>query len=276
MAVMLLEMEAFNGENLPALRYITSAGAQLPVRHLEKMGSLFPRAKIFSMYGLTECVRASYLPPDQITIRPSSVGKGMSNQELWIVDGSGAAVRPGEVGELVVRGPNVMIGYWERPEETAKVLREGRYAGERILYTGDLFRADNEGFLYFVGRNDDMIKTRGERVSPFAIEGILLRMPGIKEAAVVGIPDRLLGQAIAAYVVPANKTEVDPQSIRRFVAEHVEDYMVPKFVEVVPVLPQNSSGKVDRRRLVDEFLSKESVARAAENSHAILEGCPDY
>jgi len=252
MASVLLEMESFNGKNLPSLRYITCTGAVLAVEYIKKMQLLFPHAKVFSMYGLTECKRVSYLPPEQLSIRPLSVGKGMPNEEIYIADENGAAVSPGEVGELVVRGSNVMLGYWERPEETAEVLREGRYPGERVLYTGDLFRTDNEGYLYFVGRKDDMIKTRGERVGPAEIERVLLRMPGIKEAAVVGIPDRLLGQAVAAYVVPAEKNELDTQSVKRFVAERMEDFMVPKVVHIIPRLPRTSNGKIDKSLLANE------------------------
>jgi long-chain acyl-CoA synthetase len=264
MAVMLLEMEAFNGRNLPDLRYITSAGAPLPVKYIKKMQTLFPHTKIYPMYGLTECARVSYLPPEQTALRPSSVGKGMPNEEVWVVDETGSPVSPGETGELVVRGSNVMLGYWERPEETAKVLRQGKYPGERVLYTGDLFRSDNEGYLYFVGRKDDMIKTRGERVSPAEIERTLLKMACIKEVAVIGVPDPLLDQTIVAHVVPTSSAKIDAQSVKKFAAEHLEDCMVPKFVEIVSILPQNSSGKIDKRLLKDEFLSKRPIGKDVE------------
>jgi len=259
MAVMLLDLEAFNGKEIPSLRYITSAGAQWPVEHIEELQSRFPSTQIFSMYGLTECKRVSYLPPEQISIRPSSVGKGMPNEEVWVADEKGAPVPPGEVGELVVRGSNVMLGYWERPEETAKVLRPGRYPGERVLYTGDFFKTDSEGYLYFVGRKDDMIKTRGERVSPAEVEKVLVRMPGIKEAAVVGIPDRLLGQAIAAYVVPGSDAGLDPQSVKRFAAERLEDFAVPKVVEIVSSLPYTSSGKIDKKLLAGDWTDNDCL-----------------
>jgi len=147
-----------------SVRYFSSAGAPLPVEHIRKLRKAFPGARIFSMYGLTECTRVAYLPPDQIDERPTSVGNAMPNVDAWIVDEQGQRVPPGVVGELVVRGPNVMLGYWEAPEETARALRPGPL-GDRVLYSGDLFKTDDAGFLYFVGRRDDLIKTRGQRVS---------------------------------------------------------------------------------------------------------------
>src|SRR5438105_14405484 len=118
------------------------------------------------MYGLTECQRVSYLPPYQIDVRPNSVGRGLPNQEVYIVDDFGNRVPQGSTGELVVRGSNVMKGYWHMPEETERVLRPGHFPWERVLHTGDLFRMDEEGYLYCVGRKDHIIKTKGEKVHP--------------------------------------------------------------------------------------------------------------
>ncbi len=156
-----------------SLRYITNTAASLPVPHIRRLRELFPNVRLFSMYGLTECKRVSYLPPELIDERPDSVGKAMPNEEVYIVDEHGDRVGPHRVGELVVRGSNVMMGYWEMPEETSACLRPGRYPGERVLYTGDLFRTDDEGYLYFVGRKDDIIKSRGEKVSPREIENVM-------------------------------------------------------------------------------------------------------
>src|SRR5262249_46125928 len=182
--------------DLSRLRYITNAGAALPLEHISKIRRLLPNAKLYSMYGLTECQRASYLAPDQIDIRPASVGKGMPNEEVYIVNEQGEPVGPGVVGELVIRGANVMQGYWRNPEATAGSLRTGRFPWERVLYSGDLFRADEEGFLYFIGRKDEIIKSRGQKVSPREVEDVLYTLPGIAEAAVVGVPDPVLGSAI--------------------------------------------------------------------------------
>ena len=180
----------------PTLRYITNTAAALPTGHIRQLRDLFPHVKIFSMYGLTECKRVSYLPPGEIDIRPGSVGRGMPNEEVYIVDDAGRRVPAGTVGELVVRGSNVMKGYWELPEETDRMLKPGPLPGERVLHTGDLFRTDDQGYLYFVGRKDDIIKTRGEKVSPREVEDVLHAMPGVAEAAVIGVPDELLGAAI--------------------------------------------------------------------------------
>ena len=188
-----------------SVRYLSSAGAPLPVEHIRKLRKQFPRARIFSMYGLTECTRVAYLPPDQIDERPTSVGNAMPNVDAWIVDEQGQRVPPGVVGELVVRGSNVMLGYWEAPEETARTLRPGPL-GDRVLHSGDLFKTDDAGFLYFVGRRDDLIKTRGQRVSPREVEDVLYQLPGVIEAAVFGVPDAVLGKAIKAVVAVRKDT----------------------------------------------------------------------
>ena len=201
------------------------------------------------MYGLTECKRVSYLPPDQIDVRPASVGRGMPNEEVYIVDDEGHRVAAGVVGELVVRGSNVMKGYWELPEETARRLRPGPLPGEMVLYTGDLFRADDEGFLYFVGRKDDIIKSRGEKVSPREIENVLSNHPEIAEAAVVGVPDDVLGQAIKAIVALRAGSSLTKQEVLRHCAARLEDFMIPKYVEILPAIPKTANGKIDKRQL---------------------------
>jgi long-chain acyl-CoA synthetase len=232
-----------------SLRYITNTAASLPTHHIQQLRELFPSVKVYSMYGLTECKRVSYLPPDQIDIRPTSVGKGMPNEEVYIVDEEGRRVGPGLIGELVVRGSNVMTGYWESPEETNKVLRPGPIPGERVLYTGDFFRMDEEGYLYFVGRKDDIIKSRGEKVSPKEIEDVLYSLDDVAEAAVVGVPDAVLGQAIKAIITLRDGSRLTQQDLLRHCAKHLEDFMVPKFVEFRDSLPKTSSGKISKREL---------------------------
>ena len=232
-----------------SLRYITNTAAALPTDHISKLRKLFPHVKIYSMYGLTECKRVSYLPPDQIDIRPTSVGKGMPNEEVYIVNEQGHRVGPGIIGELVVRGANVMKGYWEMPEETDKVLRPGPLPGEKVLYTGDLFRMDEEGYLYFVGRKDDIIKTRGEKVSPKEVENVLYSLEGVAEAAVLGVPDEVLGQAIKAVIALREDAHLTPEDVLRHCAQHLEDFMVPKFVEFRNTLPKTATGKISKREL---------------------------
>jgi long-chain acyl-CoA synthetase len=232
----------------PHLRYITNTAAALPVEHIRKLRAAFPTVKLFSMYGLTECKRVSYLPPDQLDRRPDSVGRGMPNEEVYVVDEHGERVGPNVVGELIVRGSNVMKGYWELPEETARVLRPGPFPGENALYSGDLFRADEEGYLYFVGRKDDIIKTRGEKVSPREVENVLYSHPKVGEAAVIGVPDEVLGSAICAFVSPRPGVTLTEIELRAFCADRLEDFMVPKFVRFQP-LPKSANGKIAKREL---------------------------
>jgi acyl-CoA synthetase (AMP-forming)/AMP-acid ligase II len=193
------------------------------------------------------------LPPSQLAIRPGSVGIAIPGTEAYVVDDHGVPVPPDMVGELVIRGPHVMKGYWNDAVATARALRPGRYEWEKVLYTGDLFRADAEGFLYFVGRKDDIIKSRGEKVSPKEVENVLYALPGIREAAVIGVSDRVLGQAIRA-IIAADDPRLTPHDVIKHCARHLEDYMVPKFVEFRDALPKSDNGKIDRRALANEIL----------------------
>ncbi len=194
----------------------------------------------------------SYLPPDQIDIRPTSVGRGMPNEEVYLIDEAANRVGHGQTGELVVRGSNVMKGYWNLPEETAKMLKPGPLPGEMALHTGDLFRTDSEGYLYFVGRKDDIIKCRGEKVSPREIENVLSAIPELVEAAVIGVPDALLGEAIIAFVVPRENSKIVARDVLRHCAAHMEEFLVPQRVEVVASLPKSTNGKVDKHGLAHQ------------------------
>lgn len=252
MAAILSQMETLADYNFSSLRYITNTAAALHVSYIRKLQSQFPGVAIFSMYGLTECKRTLYLPPEELDRRPSSVGIAIPNEEVFIFDNDGNEVGPGEIGELVVRGLNVMQGYWNRPEETAQTFRPGRYRGESFLYTGDLFKKDEEGYLYFVGRKDDMIKTKGERVSPKEIENALCSMPGVIEAAVLGVPDDVLGQAIKVYIVQEKQVTLTSDEIMRYCSINLEPYMVPKYVDFRDSLPKSPSGKIDKKVLKAE------------------------
>ncbi len=247
-AAILLQMDLAK-YGFPDLRYITTAGAALPPSHILRLRALLPHVKIYAMYGQTECTRITYLPPEQAEIRPASVGRGMPNEEVYIVDEQGNRVGPGVIGELVVRGSHVMRGYWEAPEATEKALRPGLLPGERVLWTGDLFRRDEEGYLYFVSRKDDIIKTRGEKVSPKEVEDVLYGMEGVAEAVVVGVPDPVLGQAVQAHVTIREGARRTEQEILRYCAQHLEDFMVPKSVVIRDSIPKTANGKNDRREL---------------------------
>ncbi len=247
-SAMLLQMDLAKYK-LPKLRYITNTAAALPVEHIRKLRAVFPHVKVYSMYGLTECKRVSYLPPDQIDIRPASVGRGMPNEEVYVVDENGDRVGPGVVGELVIRGSNVMKGYWELPEETAHRLKPGPVPGEKVLYSGDLFRTDKEGYLYFVGRKDDIIKTRGEKVSPREVEDVIYRLDGVGEVAVIGVPDPILGSSIKAVLTLHPGAQITKQDVLSHCSANLEDFMVPKIVEFQTSLPKTESGKINKRAI---------------------------
>jgi len=253
MLAMLLRMD-ISPYDLSGLRYVTNTGAAMPTDHIRRLRELLPEVDIYSMYGLTECKRVSYLPPDQLDERIDSVGKAMPNTETYIVDDEGNHLGPGEIGELVVRGSNVMPGYWELPEETAQMLRPGPLPGEQVLHTGDLFRTDEEGYLYFVGRKDDIIKSRGEKVSPKEVENVLCEHPAIAEAAVIGVPDEVLGQSINAVVALRDDEQLSEKDVLRHCAAGLEDFMVPHSVEIRETLPKTSNGKIDKKTLKQELL----------------------
>jgi long-chain acyl-CoA synthetase len=262
LVAMLLKMQEISSFDLGTLRYLTSAGAALPVGHLHRLRKLLPRVNIISMYGLTECKRVSYLEAEELDRRPESVGKAMPNCEVFVVDEAGNEVSAGQTGELVIRGSNVMAGYWNDPDLTAKTYRTGRYPGEKILYTGDYFCRDDDGFLYFLGRKDDMIKSRGERISAKEVENVLCALDGVAEAFVIGVPDEILGQAVKAFIVTAPGCELSEKDVLRFCAAKMESFLVPKYVEFVQELPKTPNGKIDKKQLKNreakpEWTSKE-------------------
>jgi amino acid adenylation domain-containing protein len=249
LAALLLQMQDLGRFDLGCLRFITNTAAALPVPHIRRLIELFPRARIYSMYGLTECKRVAYMPPERLAERPGSVGIPMPNCEVFVVDDEGREVGPDHVGELVVRGANVMQGYWNRPEETARRFRAGRWRSDALLYSGDLFRRDAEGFLYFVARKDDMIKTKGERVSPKEIENALCEMAGVAEAAVVGVADDLLGQAVKAYIIAAGPEPPTEAAVLAHCRRHLESFMVPREIVFRDTFPRTATGKIDKKSL---------------------------
>lgn len=246
---LLMSLKGLDKFDLSALRMITNTAAALSEAHIRRLRALFPRATLYSMYGLTECKRVTYLPPDQLDIRPTSVGRGMPNEELWLVDSSGQRLPNGSTGELVIRGSNVMRGYWEKPVETAQRLKPGPLPGEMVLYSGDLFRTDEEGWLYFVARKDDIIKSRGEKVSPREVENVLYGIEGVLEAVVIGVPDDVLGEAIKAFIVLKPGHDLSERDVIRHCLGQLENFMAPKYVEFVPELPKTDTGKIKRTGL---------------------------
>jgi acyl-CoA synthetase (AMP-forming)/AMP-acid ligase II len=249
MAALLFQFKDLSRFDLNALRYVSNTAAFLPPSHIRRLRALWPHVRLYSMYGLTECKRVSYLPPEYIDSKPDSVGIAIPNEEVFILDPQGNELGAGQIGELVVRGRNVMQGYWNDPEETARVFRPGRYRGETYLHTGDLFRKDSEGFLYFVARKDDMLKIKGERVAPREIEVVLLEMDEVAEAAVVGVPDQIWGQVIKAFIVTSTEHGLSPEAVRKYCRQHLEPFLVPKMIVFIDRLPKSANGKVDRGAL---------------------------
>ncbi len=245
----LTELKTLASYDLSGIRVVTNTAAALPVKHILRLRELFPTAQIFSMYGVTECQRCTYLPPGDLERKPTSVGIAIPNTELWLVDENNHRVPTGEVGQIVIRGATVMRGYWEKPEATAKRLRPGPLPGEMVLYTGDFGRLDEEGYLYFVGRMDDIIKSRGEKVAPKEVENAITNIPGVKEVAVIGVPDEVLGQAVKAFVVLEKGTKLTEKELQRECQSRLESFMVPKFVALVEDLPRTTTGKIQKKDL---------------------------
>ena len=252
--VTLLLRHGLAERQLPSLRYITNAAAALAEDKLRQLRSALPHVRIYSMYGQTECQRASFLAPELIDLHPTSVGRPIPDGEAEVVDEQGRIVPAGTVGELVVRGPHVMHGYWHQPEATARALRT-RADGNVWLFTGDLFRQNKDGLLYFVERRDAMIKSRGEKVAPSAIEEVISRLRGVAEVGVYGIPDDVLGEAIAAAVTLEPGASLTPTEIQRHCLQHLESHMVPSVVDILELLPTTATGKVNRVALLREATS---------------------
>lgn len=249
MYAQILQIQGVRDLDLSSLRYLTNAAAGIAPAQILRLAELWPRARFFSMYGLTECTRACYLDPARLADKIASVGRAIPNSEAYVVDEDGRRAAPGVVGELVIRGANVMRGYWGRPEETAEALHDGEIPGEKVLHTGDLFRADAEGFLYFVGRRDDVFKCKGEKVSPREIENVLCELDEVVEAAVLGTGEPMEREAIEAAVVLRAGSNLSEPQLRRHCRERLESYLVPSRIEIRDALPKTETGKLDRRAL---------------------------
>jgi len=236
---------------LPHLRYITNTGGAMQVNVLTKLREALPTTQPFLMYGLTEAFRSTYLPPEELDRRPTSIGKAIPNTEILVVNENGQLCGPDEPGELVHHGPTVSLGYWGHPELTNRVLRPHPFPSPgdaevaKVCYSGDLVKMDADGFLYFIGRRDNQIKSSGFRVSPTEIEEILCKNADLQEAAVIGIPDAVLGHRIKAFVVAGEGATVQSDELLAECATAMPRHMIPKEIEVVAELPKTSSGKVN-------------------------------
>jgi amino acid adenylation domain-containing protein len=235
--------------DLGNVRMVTSTAAALHPMAIDRLQQIFSRARIFSMYGLTECHRCTYLDPDELPYRKASVGKAIPNTELWVVDVEGQRHDRGATGELVIRGSTVMRGYWNNPKDTREKLRPGPLAGETVLYTGDICTIDDDGFVYFVCRQDDVLKVKGQKVGPKEVEQALTQHPDVTDAAVIGIPHSSLGDEIVAFVTLRDESLSDTPALRKWCVQHLEPVMVPSRVEVLDFLPKSPNGKIDKLAL---------------------------
>ena len=246
---MMIAMHKKTGITFDCIQKITNTAAALPEEFIADLKDIFPNALIFKMYGLTECKRVCYLEPELIDIKTNSVGKAIPGTEVFLLSQEGECVLPGEPGILYVRGPHIMAGYWNNTELSKEMLKPGLIPGERILCAHDLFKMDEEGFLYFLGRNDDIIKTRGEKVSPIEVENIIYKIDGIKEVAVFGIPDVILGESIVAFVTTYGETPIVEKDIQRECMAKLEPFMVPQRIILIPEMPKSSNGKIEKTEL---------------------------
>jgi acyl-CoA ligase (AMP-forming) (exosortase A-associated) len=240
------------------MRYFANTGGRMPKSTLDRLRGIFPQAKPYLMYGLTEAFRSTYLDPAEVDRRPDSIGKAIPNAEVLVVREDGSICDAGEHGELVHRGALVAMGYWNDPERTAERFkpapnRDGAICtGETAVFSGDLVRRDEEGFLYFVGRKDEMIKTSGYRVSPTEIEEVVYSTGLVGDAVALGVDDERLGQHVLLAVSPANG-HVDTDELLSVLRRQLPRYMVPTTVVVRPSLPRSPNNKFDRNLLRQEL-----------------------
>lgn len=243
----LIHRSALPGAPPASLRYVTQAGGAMAPELIRRLIDALPGVEIFVMYGATEAsARLTYLDPQELSRRIGSIGKAIPGVRITIVDDDGNEAAPGETGELVAQGENLMLGYWNDDQETAAVL------GPDGLRTGDLGYRDEEGFLYIVGRKKEMIKSGAQRVSPKEIEEVLMAHPLVIEAAVIGVPDPLLGEAIRAFVVANEEGIARPDLVAQLLqhaGRHLPDYKVPGEIDLRSELPKSASGKIDKRTL---------------------------
>ncbi len=243
--------QQWSAESTQHIRYFANTGGKMPRDTLEKLRSTFANAKPYLMYGLTEAFRSTYLPPEEAHRRPDSIGKAIPNVEIHVVRPDGTPCEIDEPGELVHRGPLVSLGYWNDREKTAERFRpapaqpDGLPFPEIAVWSGDTVRTDADGFLYFIGRKDDMIKTSGYRVSPTEIEESAFDSGLVAEAVAVGMPHDTLGQMIIVLAKPSNPAATTDE-LNSWYRQKLPLYMVPQRIEWRDALPRNPNGKIDR------------------------------
>ncbi|GAA4360141.1 acyl-CoA ligase (AMP-forming), exosortase A system-associated [Kangiella marina] len=242
------------------LRYLTNSGGVMPEATLSQLRHSLPDTAPYLMYGLTEAFRSTYLEPAELEHRPSSMGKAIPDAEILVLREDGSECQPNEAGELVHRGVHVSLGYWNDPAKTAERFKplpgKAPHLPELAVWSGDTVKRDEEGFLYFIGRQDDMIKCSGYRISPAELEDTLYQLELISEVVALGIADAQLGQAVLIAVKLSATAQADDNatnSIKRYCQRELPNFMQPKYIEFVDQLPRNPNGKIDRKALQQEF-----------------------
>lgn len=263
--LLLRSAKAIEEEPLTHLRYLANTGGRIPQANLDELRRLLELSgtKIYLMYGLTEAFRSTYLPPEEVERGSTCIGKAIPDTEILVINKDGQECATGEPGELVHRGPTVAMGYWGKEEATLKAYRPNPLAPkelldiERVVYSGDLVQKDEEGFLYFIGREDAMIKTQGYRLSPEEVESLLIASGLIREACAFGVPDPDLGHQVYAVVSLKDAADGDSvEEVREYVIKNGPPYMVPKEILVQDELPKTASGKIDRKGISNAFANR--------------------
>jgi len=248
--VLLLDMLERRGHDLASLRYLTQAGGAMAPAVADRVRGLLPDTRLFLMYGQTEATsRISWLPPERLDEKRGSVGIPVQDTHWRILGEDGASATAGQPGEVCVRGPGIMLGYWNNPAATQAVLRDG------WLHTGDLGYVDADGYLFLQGRRSDMIKTGAHRVHPTDVEEVIAELPGIREVAVVGVDDDALGQVIKAFIVADEVLPRAEDRIKAHCRARLAAYKIPRHITFVDALPRTASGKVRRVQLTEQTAS---------------------
>jgi acyl-CoA ligase (AMP-forming) (exosortase A-associated) len=248
--------------DFPHLRYITNTGGKVPRSIVAKMRTFFPNTKIFLMYGLTEAFRSTYLPPEEVDRRPDSIGKGIPNVEIIVLNERGEECVPGEPGELIHRGALITKGYWNDPGKTREVFRKNPllkdqdHLNEIVVYSGDLVKKDEQGFVYFISRKDEMIKTSGYRVSPTEVEEALVEIPGVSNAVVFG-KEVESGEQIVVAVIETNSLGTDKKIILQECKGRLPQYMVPHEIHCEKAFKKTANGKIDRSLIKQRWMISE-------------------
>jgi acyl-CoA ligase (AMP-forming) (exosortase A-associated) len=258
-ALLVQNKKSLEREPLTKLRYISNTGGMIPGPHFEQLRGLLVHTKIFLMYGLTEAFRSTYLDPSEAHRGPTCIGKAIPNTDIWVVRPDGTETAPNEVGELIHRGPTVALGYWGDPEKTNAVYKPNPFAPpetmgrDQVVYSGDLVRRDENGFLYYEGRRDEQIKTQGYRVSPLEIEELVHATGFVHECAAFGKKDDMLGQRIIVVCSLKPGVTVTAQELRAQVAQNAPAHLVPQEFVFLADMPKNPNGKIDRSRLRHDY-----------------------